>query len=210
MFSVFGLAPIGSALLVLCFVLATGQLQKQLVFGEVASDLHLRNASTHVRLAHPRLTLAFSLGATAFVLAFFHRVAPGAIAADLRSGVRFDATVLGFIAALYFYPYAAMQLPSACLPISIGPRRLFTAGSVVAGPARWCSRLRRTSAGCSRGARFGLGWQWPSCPCSSSITASGSATGNSAPGSAYWSCSETWGGVLGAWPVLAGSVGSVS
>jgi sugar phosphate permease len=77
--------------------------------------------------------LAFALGAAAFILAFFHRVAPGAIAADLRAAFGTSATTLGFIAAFYFYPYAAMQLPSGVLADSIGPRRLFTAGSVVAG-----------------------------------------------------------------------------
>ena len=69
----------------------------------------------------------------AFVLAFFHRIAPGAIAADLRESFGASATMLGFIAAFYFYPYAAMQLPSGLLADSIGPRRLFTAGSLVAG-----------------------------------------------------------------------------
>lgn len=77
--------------------------------------------------------LAYALGTTAFVLAFFHRLAPGAIAADLRATFDASATALGFIAALYFYPYAAMQLPAGVLADSIGPRRLFTAGSVVAG-----------------------------------------------------------------------------
>jgi len=77
--------------------------------------------------------LAFGLGATAFVLAFFHRLAPGAIVTELRATYGASATALGFIAAFYFYPYAAMQLPSGVLADSIGPRRLFTAGSIVAG-----------------------------------------------------------------------------
>jgi MFS family permease len=67
------------------------------------------------------------------VLAFFHRVAPGAIAADLRAQYHASATMLGFIAAFYFYPYAAMQLPAGVLADRIGPRRLFTCGSLVAG-----------------------------------------------------------------------------
>jgi sugar phosphate permease len=67
------------------------------------------------------------------VLAFFHRVAPGAIAADLRAQFHTSATMLGFIAAFYFYPYAAMQLPSGVLADTIGPRRLFTGGCLVAG-----------------------------------------------------------------------------
>lgn len=67
------------------------------------------------------------------MLAFFHRVAPGAIAADLRAEFQASATMLGFIAACYFYPYAAMQLPSGMLADAVGPRRLFTGGCLVAG-----------------------------------------------------------------------------
>ena len=77
--------------------------------------------------------IAFALGTAAFLLAFFHRLAPGAIAADLRATFGASATALGFIAAFYFYPYAAMQLPCGVLADSIGPRRLFTAGCVGAG-----------------------------------------------------------------------------
>ncbi len=88
--------------------------------------------SDAARFARLRRT-AYALGAAAFVLAFFHRVAPGAVAADLREAYAASATTLGFIAALYFYPYAAMQLPSGVLADLAGPRKLFTAGSVVAG-----------------------------------------------------------------------------
>jgi MFS family permease len=77
--------------------------------------------------------IAYALGTAAFLLAFFHRLAPGAIAADLRATFGASATALGFIAAFYFYPYAAMQLPCGVLADSIGPRRLFTAGCVAAG-----------------------------------------------------------------------------
>ncbi len=77
--------------------------------------------------------IAYSLGACAFVIAFFHRVAPGAIAADLRDAFGASATMLGFIAALYFYPYAAMQLPSGLLADTVGPRKLFAGGLLVAG-----------------------------------------------------------------------------
>lgn len=77
--------------------------------------------------------IAYALGTAAFLLAFFHRLAPGAIAADLRATFGASATALGFIAAFYFYPYAVMQLPCGVLADSIGPRRLFTAGCVGAG-----------------------------------------------------------------------------
>ena len=77
--------------------------------------------------------VTYTLGVFAFVLAFFHRVAPGALASDLREAFGASATALGFMAALYFYPYAAMQLPSGVLADTIGPRRLFSAGLLVAG-----------------------------------------------------------------------------
>lgn len=77
--------------------------------------------------------VTYTLGVFAFVLAFFHRVAPGALAGDLRDAFGASATALGFMAALYFYPYSAMQLPSGVLADTIGPRRLFSAGLLVAG-----------------------------------------------------------------------------
>lgn len=77
--------------------------------------------------------LAFGLGTLGFVLAFFHRVAPGTVAADLRDAYALSSTMLGFVAAFYFYPYAAMQLPAGVLADSIGPRKLFAGGMVVAG-----------------------------------------------------------------------------
>ncbi|MEW6691056.1 MAG: MFS transporter, partial [Pseudomonadota bacterium] len=92
----------------------------------------MRQDSSPPRYNRLRWT-AYGLGTAAFVLAFFHRVAPGAVAADLREAYSASATMLGFIAALYFYPYAAMQLPSGVLADSAGPRKLFTAGSIVAG-----------------------------------------------------------------------------
>ncbi len=77
--------------------------------------------------------ITYTLGVFAFVIAFFHRVAPGAIAADLRTSFDASALLLGFMAALYFYPYAAMQLPSGVMADTIGPRRLFSGGLLVAG-----------------------------------------------------------------------------
>ena len=46
--------------------------------------------------------ITYTLGVFAFVIAFFHRVAPGAIAADLRTSFDASALLLGFMAALYF------------------------------------------------------------------------------------------------------------
>ena len=73
------------------------------------------------------------LGATAFVLAFFHRLAPAAIAGELHQSFATSGTTLGVLAAAYFYVYFAMQVPSGVLADTWGPRRLFTAGALVAG-----------------------------------------------------------------------------
>ena len=76
---------------------------------------------------------AFALGATAFVLAFFHRLAPGAIAGELQQAFATSSASLGLLAATYFYVYFAMQVPSGILADTLGPRKIFTAGALVAG-----------------------------------------------------------------------------
>jgi len=76
---------------------------------------------------------AYVLGATAFVLAFFHRLAPAAIAGELQQAFATSGTTLGVLAGAYFYVYFAMQVPSGVLADTWGPRRLFTAGALVAG-----------------------------------------------------------------------------
>ncbi len=69
----------------------------------------------------------------AFVLAFFHRLAPGAIAGELQQAFGTSSASLGLLAATYFYIYFAMQVPSGILADTLGPRKLFTAGALVAG-----------------------------------------------------------------------------
>ena len=84
------------------------------------------------RLVRLRWT-AYALGSMAFMLAFFHRIAPAAISSDLQQAFAVNATELGVLAASYFYTYALMQVPSGVLADTLGPRMLFTAGAVVAG-----------------------------------------------------------------------------
>ena len=69
----------------------------------------------------------------AFVLAFFHRLAPGAIAGDLQQAFGTSSASLGLLAATYFYVYFAMQVPAGILADTAGPRKLFTAGALVGG-----------------------------------------------------------------------------
>ena len=69
----------------------------------------------------------------AFVLAYFHRLAPGALAGELQREFETSGAQLGLLAATYFYVYFAMQIPSGVLADSLGPRKLFTAGALVSG-----------------------------------------------------------------------------
>ncbi len=66
-------------------------------------------------------------------MAFFHRLAPGAIAGELQRAFATSSASLGLLAATYFYIYFAMQVPSGILADTLGPRKLFTAGALVAG-----------------------------------------------------------------------------
>jgi sugar phosphate permease len=77
--------------------------------------------------------LAFALVVAAYVLSFFHRVAPATIATDLQQAFAASATALGALAATYFYIYTVMQIPTGVLVDTLGPRRILTLGGVMAG-----------------------------------------------------------------------------
>jgi MFS family permease len=75
----------------------------------------------------------FTLGAAAFFLSFFHRVAPGALAQELTAAFAVSGATLGALAATYFYVYSVMQLPTGVLVDTLGPRLVLTVGGVIAG-----------------------------------------------------------------------------
>ena len=81
--------------------------------------------------------------ALAFMMAYFHRTATGVMADSLmREFSITTASELGILSSLYFYIYAAMQMPAGILVDAYGPRRtvsiamlIATIGSVVFGAA---------------------------------------------------------------------------
>lgn len=75
----------------------------------------------------------FALGAAAFFLSFFHRVAPAALSAELAATFGVGGAALGALAATYFYIYTCMQLPTGVMVDTWGPRRVLTCGGIVAG-----------------------------------------------------------------------------
>jgi sugar phosphate permease len=76
---------------------------------------------------------AFCLVAAAFILSFFHRIAPAAIAGELREDFQASGAALGALAATYFYVYTVMQIPTGVLADTLGPRRIVALGNVLAG-----------------------------------------------------------------------------
>jgi MFS family permease len=86
--------------------------------------------------SHPPLRQAWfvwGLGALFYLVGFFQRVAPAVMTVELMRDFGIGATALGNLSAFYFYSYVAMQIPTGILADRWGPRRLLTAGSLVAG-----------------------------------------------------------------------------
>jgi sugar phosphate permease len=77
--------------------------------------------------------VVFGIVLASFVLSFFHRTAPAAIATELAHAFAISGAMLGTVAATYFYVYTLLQIPVGVLADTLGPRRILTAGSIVAG-----------------------------------------------------------------------------
>lgn len=82
-------------------------------------------------LRHRRIV--FGIVLLSFVLSFFHRTAPAAIAGELARAFAINAATLGTLAATYFYVYTLLQIPVGVLADTVGPRKLLAGGSFVAG-----------------------------------------------------------------------------
>jgi predicted MFS family arabinose efflux permease len=76
--------------------------------------------------------VVFGLALASFVLSFFHRTAPAAIAGELIQAFSISGAVLGTLAATYFYVYTLLQVPVGVLADTLGPRKLLAAGSAIA------------------------------------------------------------------------------
>ena len=84
---------------------------------------------------HPLLRfrwLIFSILALAYLFVYFHRLSMSVVADHLVADFDTTAGVLGLLGSIYFYCYAAMQLPAGLLSDSVGPRRTVTVFLVAA------------------------------------------------------------------------------
>ncbi len=77
--------------------------------------------------------ITFGLLALAFMLAFFHRLAPAVLSSELQQAFRTSGVELGLLAAAYFYAYMLMQIPSGVLADTLGARKAVTIGLTLAG-----------------------------------------------------------------------------
>ncbi|CAG0971017.1 putative sulfoacetate transporter SauU [Burkholderiales bacterium] len=87
---------------------------------------------THAAFLRARRAV-FAIALAGYILSFFHRTAPAAIAGELQSAFDIPAAVLGTLAATYFYVYTLLQIPVGVLADTAGPRRLLAGGLLVAG-----------------------------------------------------------------------------
>jgi sugar phosphate permease len=88
--------------------------------------------------------VVFGIALASFVLSFFHRTAPAAIAADLPREFAIGGATLGALAATYFYVYTVLQIPVGVLADTLGPRRILAGGSFVAGVGSFAFALAPT------------------------------------------------------------------
>jgi sugar phosphate permease len=76
--------------------------------------------------------LMWGLVANLYLIGFFQRLAPAVMVNELMREFGLDGALLGNLSAIYFYAYAAMQIPSGLLADGIGPRRLSAGAAMVA------------------------------------------------------------------------------
>jgi sugar phosphate permease len=101
---------------------------------------------------------SFALVCAAYVLSFFHRIAPNPMAGELRAAFGLTGAELGALAGSYFWLYTPMQVPTGVLLDVVGPRRIVALGGVAAGIGSIAFGRAETLAGATAGrALVGLG-----------------------------------------------------
>ncbi|HLF23677.1 MAG TPA: MFS transporter, partial [Burkholderiales bacterium] len=100
--------------------------------------------------------VVYGVLAVSYMLVFFHRIAPATLAADLMRDFGMSGAALGSLAAMYFYIYAAMQIPAGVLADTLGARVIASVGALVAGAGSVLFGLA-TTFGTAAAGRFLVG-----------------------------------------------------
>lgn len=118
------------------------------------------------RAALPPASLAWliwGLGAGLYLVAFYQRVAPAVITAELSREFALSATALGNLSAFYFYSYVAVQIPTGLLADRWGPRKMLALGAALtaagtllfaAAPSAPFANAGRAAIGAAAGVAF--------------------------------------------------------
>ena len=109
--------------------------------------------------APPPASLAWTvwgLGAALYLIAFYQRVAPAVITAELSRDFGLSAASLGNLSAFYFYGYVAVQIPTGLLADRWGPRRVLAAGAALTAAGTMLFALAPTLAYANAG-RLAIG-----------------------------------------------------
>ncbi len=75
----------------------------------------------------------FCILTLSYILVYFHRMAPGVVSEYLMADFGISGARLGLLSAIYFFVYAAMQLPSGILADTLGTQYSVIGGNLVAG-----------------------------------------------------------------------------
>lgn len=75
----------------------------------------------------------WAIPAGLFLIAFFHRAAPGVVAKELMQTFGATGAIVGLLSATYFYGYAALMIPAGVLIDAYGVRRVVSAGGMLMG-----------------------------------------------------------------------------
>ena len=98
----------------------------------------------------------WGIPALLFLIAFFHRVAPGVIAKDLMQAFHATGAFVGLLSSTYFYAYAGLMIPAGLLIDAFGVRRVVAAGGAVMGMGTLAMGMAASSAPLFAG-RFAVG-----------------------------------------------------
>jgi sugar phosphate permease len=77
-----------------------------------------------------RRWIIYGVAASIYFFSYVHRVAPGAVAADLMRAFSITAATLGSLSAIYPYMFVLMALVAGSLVDTLGPRWTLTAGGL--------------------------------------------------------------------------------
>ena len=98
----------------------------------------------------------WGIPALIFLIAFFHRVAPGVITKDLMQTFHVSGTIVGLLSSTYFYAYAGFMIPAGLLIDAFGARWTVAIGGAIMGLGTLAMAAAETSSLLFTG-RFAVG-----------------------------------------------------